>query len=125
VWGPGDVGCWLPDERQEASGERGSGDPAVAPTWRQRVSEVAASGVASPAEGRRRFSANVSDRPGNPACVGHPSETTLELCQMLAAEAATAKNRGIRRRERQRELYDPHSGNRRCTKVPRDAASVA
>jgi len=45
--------------------------------------------------------------------------------RQIATEAATAKNRGIRRRERQRELSDPPHGNRRRTKMPRGAASAA
>jgi hypothetical protein len=45
--------------------------------------------------------------------------------RQIVAEAATAKNRGIRRRERQRELFDPPHGNRRRTKMPRCAASSA
>jgi len=61
-----------------------------------------------------------------PACVGTPIKTTLVLRQTtIAAEAATAKNRGIRRWERQRELFDPPRGNRRRTKMPRRAASAA
>jgi len=45
--------------------------------------------------------------------------------RQIVTEAATAKNRGIRRRERQRELSDPPLGNRRRTKMPRCAASAA
>lgn len=45
--------------------------------------------------------------------------------RQIATEAATAKNRGIRRRERQRELSDPPHGNRHRTKMPRCAARAA
>jgi len=47
------------------------------------------------------------------------------LCSTnIAVEAATAKNRGIHGRERQRELHASIRGIRQRTKMPRRAASA-
>jgi hypothetical protein len=120
-------GASTPDERREPRRRtREIGDLALAPTGRQRVSEVATSGEAPPAEGRRGSAAAESGWSGLPRMRGYPNQELLVLRQTtIAAEAATAKNRGIRRWERQRELFDPPHGNRRRTKMPRRAASAA
>jgi hypothetical protein len=75
-----------------------------APTTRQRASEVGTSGLAPSAERRR---GSRSRRGASPWVRARPSEERLPRAPLdaSAAEAATAKNRGIHQEERQRELH--------------------
>jgi hypothetical protein len=122
-WRRGLLRLLTKDRRPAANA--GEGALAVAPTGRQRVPEVAVSGAAPPAEGRRGSFSQREPSSESPRMrrVARP-KTASVLCQTHAAEAATAKNRGIWVRERQRELFDPQSGSRRCTKMPHGAASA-
>jgi len=120
-------GATTPDERREPKRRT-----------RERRSRGSTHGATESVRGRdvrwgspsRRAQGVSSQRERSSGSTPHawvPWAGRLPRCarRQIVAEAATAKNRGIRRRERQRELFDPPHGNRRRTKMPRCAASSA
>jgi len=108
---------WRRARDSEISRERPRGD--------RGCQRFATYGFAPSAEGRRGSAANASRHQGI-RMQGYPWSDALPSCTTRSRpklpRRKTVASEGGRR---QRELHDPHLGNRRRTKMPRRAASAA
>jgi hypothetical protein len=111
-WRGGGRGVFHRKVRRVVSSEGERGALAQAPSCDRGRQRSRRHGLAPSAEGRRGSAANAGSARASPACCAGRSR----------AEAATAKNCGIGKRSRQRELLDPPSetgSERGCHVAPR------